>query len=127
MSCEDNKIEIKTGSNADFSMLVTDNDPDDPQPISIAGWVIDMDFIEAKTGTILSDCSTTNGSIVINEYVDDTGQDPIYYNKGEYTVSGGSTTGWQLGEMPVDIKYTYAGKSQHTDDFTIDIIKGRSQ
>ena len=123
MTCDNTKIEIKTGSDADFDMLVTDNDPDDPQPISIIGWTIDMDFIEAKTGVILSDCSTADGSIIIRE----SNPEGPGLNIGEYSVTGGSTLGWQLGEMPVDIKYTYAGKSQHTDDFIIEIIKGRSQ
>ena len=120
MACENNTIEIKTGSDADFSMLFTD-DNDPPEAISLEGYSISMDFIEAKKGKVLKECSTDDGSIVITEI------DGQSETTGTYSVYGGDTTGWQLGEMPVDIKYTLDGKSQHTKDFVLKIIKGRSQ
>jgi len=120
MSCENLTIEIKTGSEADFDMLYTDN-ATPPVAISLSGYSIVMSFIEAKTGDTLKRCTTEDGSIVITEVEGDA------ETTGTYSVFGGSTLGWQVGEMPVDIKYTLDGKSQHTVDFLLDITKGRSQ
>ncbi len=126
MTCENKTIVIKTGSEADFEIVYYADAVDDeglpvPAPISLEGYSIDMDFIEAKTGNILKECSTVDGSIIITEVAG------VPATTGTYIVYGGSTLGWQLGKMPVDIKYTLNGKSQHTEDLILDITKGRSQ
>ncbi len=119
MTCDNKIIEIKTGSEADFSMLYTDNQKP-PVPLSLAGFSISIVFTDTKTGAVLKKCSTEDTSIVITEIE---GNDETI---GTYSVFGGSTTDWQLGEMPVDIKYTFGGKSHITEDFLLKIIPGRS-
>ena len=117
MSCENKTIQIKTGSAAFFGMVYTDHAD---VPIPLDGYEIYMDFREAKTGKLLASTSIGNGIIITEIAGDDT-------TTGTYQVNAGSTAGWQLGDMPVDILYVHSDIGQHTEDFILDIGQGRTQ
>ena len=125
---ESKVLTIKTGSAAVFHMTYQD-DQDPPQPIPLNDLDISMDFINPKTRTILARCYTKIGAIasdgtILEEEADGISVlDPL---AGTYEVDAGDTIFWPLGDIPVDIKYTKGGKSQHTETFAIRIIKGQT-
>jgi hypothetical protein len=123
MACptDDAVIQIKTGSIAEFVMQYTD-DQDPPEPLSLDGMEIFMDFVNPKTRRLLSSCSIGDGITIMEGNYDGPGdpiEDPY---KGMYTVDAGSTEDWPLVKIPVDIKYVKNGKAQHTETFYLEII-----
>ena len=114
--CDSKTLEIKAGATASFTMVYKD---DDNEPIPLPGYTIFMDFREAKTGVLLASTSIGNGITIMEVAGDDT-------TTGTYQVNAGSTYGWQLGEMPVDIVYVYQYQAQPTEDFIIDIVTPRT-
>jgi len=117
-SCDTNVINIKLGSDVILNCIYQDADNN---PLSLSGILIFTDFISPKTGEVLFEASMATpggniaGIIVTNESL------------GEYTINAGSSAGWPLGEMPLDILYSKSGILQHTDDFILDFQKGRTQ
>jgi len=111
MSCNTNTLYIKTGATVQLTCVYKN---DVGELISAEGLQIDVDFIDPKTKQVLKSTSTVDGSIYLT------------HNLGEYVVDAGSSTGWPVGNMPVDILYTANGVSQPTTDFIINFSEGRT-
>ena len=110
-TCESNIINVKVGSAVVLDCVYKASDG---TPLDLTGITIAADFIHPKTGVVLSRTTTIDGSITLGT------------NTGEYKINAGITTGWPLGEMPVDILYTKNGIPQHTEDFILDFTQGRT-
>jgi len=110
--CDDNIINIKQGSGVVLNCIYQDSGGNG---LSLTGMTIECDFVNPKTGdVIISATSADNTIIITNE------------TTGEYTIDAGVSKDWPLGEMPVDIVYSKAYVPQHTEDFILDFVKGRT-
>lgn len=126
MVCENKTIYLKSGSSVTLSGKYTDSAG---EPKSVIGIDIYCDFWDPKTNTLLVQTSTALGTIIRAPEVGDpaTSEGDIITGVGEYTIYAGSSLNWPKGEMPVDILYSQDNELQHTEDFTLDIGKGRTQ
>lgn len=105
------ELTLKTGSDAVFHMTYKD---DAGQAIDISEYEIIMDIIDPKTQKSLSENSVDDGITITDG------------TNGVYMVNAGNTGNWPLGKIPVDIRYTNGGVSQHTETFILRMIKGIS-
>jgi len=111
--CNNNIINIKVGSGVVLNCVYQDSSG---KGLSLKDMSIQVDFRDPKTGNLLATGHTANLSIIITDEI-----------TGEYTINVGSSLGWPVGQMPVDILYLHGGITQHTEDFILDFTPSRTQ
>lgn len=125
MSCEENILNVKTGSVLVLQCQYYEDDGVTPK--SLAGYSIYVDFKDQR-GKLWKRASTENGGIIIDTNQGNIDQGNIDQgNIGKYYIYSGDTSNWPVSKMPIDILYVYEDILQHTADIILQFNVGRSE
>lgn len=113
IATEENTLQIKTPTSLVFEMQYTaDGNPENGE--SLADMGIYIAFKDPRTQRVLKEVSVDDGITITDE------------ENGVWECNGGSSEGFPLGLMPIDIQYSKNGTIQMTETFFMDFSKGIS-